>query len=189
MNITESCGNRLNTDTGYQKKEQNSGKFSVHIGFNASGTMARIASAKTKSQVSAIERSLRATLKDAVRHESDDDTIKAIKKAIGKANKKVKALGKEERMENAGKAAKSAGNTDEELRIAKELAQKRNARQRKERADIADTGSAWKTHSRWKEEMRKSEESNIDVLCDETGILSDVSADIDSLGMEVDICL
>lgn len=189
MKITENDSITYMNYTGNQKKNNNSGRLRVHIGFNASGTMARIAAAKTKSQVSAIERSLRATLKEAVRYNSDDSTIRAIKKTIGKAGRKVKALGKEERMENTRKAAEGAGNIKEELRIARELTKKRNARQRKERAEIADTGSVLKSHQKREEDMYKSKESYIDVLCGELESFSDGSELINAAGEAIDICL
>lgn len=131
-------------NSNYNKRKNtknNNGGIKVHIGFNASGTMAKIAAANTKPQVSAIERSLRVLLKDAIRYDSDESTIKAIKRAIGKAGFKVKALGKEERMENVRKSAEAAENHRVEEKIRKDLVAKRKARKHKERAEIADTNS------------------------------------------------
>ena len=152
MNITNnvSTGYGITSQYGKYSKNNNdnkkkgklkSGHIRVHIGFNASGEMARIAKANTKTQVAAIERSLRARLKEAVRYDSDDYTIRAIKKTIGKANFKVKALGKEERMENLRKSAKAAENFKAEREIRKELRTKRKARKHKELAEIANTNS------------------------------------------------
>lgn len=106
------------------------------MNFSASGTMARIARAKTKSQTAAIERYLRAQLREAKQCNCDDTILKAIKKTISKAGSKVKALGREERMENMQKSAAAGGNFQEEARLMEELNRKRQARKRKEKADI-----------------------------------------------------
>lgn len=131
-----------NNKDNKKKGKATSGRIRVHIGFNASGEMARIANANTKTQVAAIERSLRAQLKNAIRYDSDDYTIKAMKRVIGKAGFKVKALGKEERMENLRKSAQAAENRRAEEEIRKELRAKRKARKHKEQAEIASSSSA-----------------------------------------------
>lgn len=137
--VSQNGKNRENNKNS--TKKTNTGRIRVHIGFNAAGTMARIAAANKKTQVAAIERSLRAQLKDAIRYDSDDYTIKAIKRTIGKASFKVKALGKEERMENLRKSAKAAENLRAEAEIRRELVIKRKSRKHKELTDIADTNS------------------------------------------------
>lgn len=153
MNITNNISTGYSSTLQYGKYSKNnkdnkkkgklkSGHIKVHIGFNAAGTMARIANANKKSQVSAIERSLRAQLRAAIRYDSDDYTIRAIKKTIGKAGFKVKALGKEERMENLRKSAKAAENVKAEEEIRKELRVKRKARKHKEQAEVASSSSA-----------------------------------------------
>lgn len=124
-------------------KANNKNRIHVTIRFNAAGANAKIAAARTKSQTAAIERSLRALLNEAKRNDSDAYTIKAIKKAVGKAGFKVKALGKEERMENMKKAAKAAESYREETRITKELNGKRRVRKRKEKAGIIDNETAF----------------------------------------------
>lgn len=196
MKITENRINPyMNNNTGNQKfkksKKNKKSFMRVHIGFNAAGEKARIANAKTKSQVTAIERSLRATLKMAERYNSDDDTIRAIKKTIFKAVRKYKALGKEERMENARKVAESAKNREAEYRIAQELSKKRNARQRREWAEVADTGSVFKSNNKRENEYERNRENSIDVLCDEFTETSeaDISGLADTVGAEVDISL
>lgn len=136
--ITSQYG-KYNKNSNNNKKKANRNLIRVHIGFNASGTMARIAAANTKTQAAAIERFLRAQLKEAKRYDSDEYTIKAIKWAIGKAGCKVKALGKEERMDNMRRCTKAAGNLRTEEKLRKELLIKRRARKHKERAEIVDT--------------------------------------------------
>ena len=196
MKITENRSNPyISKGTGSNKsnnsKKKKEGFVRVHIGFNSAGEKARIANAKTKSQVTAIERSLRATLQMAERYNSDENTIRAIKKTISKAFRKYKALGKEERMENARKVAESAKNREAEYRIARELAQKRNTRERRERAEVAGTDGACKSHNKCKDEYERSRETSIDGLCDEfTGnSQADISVPTDIVGAEVDITL
>ena len=200
MKVTENRVNPyMNRNTGGNRsnrsKNKKDGFVRVHIGFNPSGEKARIANAKTQSQVTAIERSLRATLQMAERYNSDDNTRRAIKKTIAKALKKYKALGKEERMENARKVAESAKNREAEYRIARELAQKRNARERRERAEAADSGGVSGSHNKRENGYERSRESNrensIDVLCDGfTGTSqTDLPVPADVAGAEVDITL
>ncbi|MCI8667964.1 MAG: hypothetical protein HFI34_00350 [Lachnospiraceae bacterium] len=200
MKVTENRTNPyISRDTGNNRfsksKKKKDGFLRVHIGFNPSGEKARIANAKTQSQVTAIERSLRSTLQMAERYNSDDNTIRAIKKTIAKAVRKHKALGKEERMENARKVAESAKNREAEYRIAQELAQKRNARERRERAEAAVTDGVSRTHNKRDNGYDRGRESNrenrIDVLCDEfTGTSqADISVPAEVAGAEVDITL
>ena len=77
-----------------KKRKVKSGRIRVHINFNAAGAMAKIANANKKSQVAAIERSLRAQLKDAIRYDSDVYTIKAIKKGNWKGRLQSKSTWK-----------------------------------------------------------------------------------------------
>lgn len=197
MKITENRTNPyISSDTGNKRsnksKKKKDGFLRVHIGFNPSGEKARIANAKTQSQVMAIERSLRATLQMAERYNSDENTIRAIEKSIAKAIKKYKALGKEERMENARKVAESAKNREAEYRIARELAQKRNARERRERAESADSDGVFRPHNKRENGYERSRENSIDVLCDDefTGTSqADLPVPADGAGAEVDITL
>ncbi len=138
-----------NNDNNRKKGKLKSGRIRVHIKFNAAGAMARIANANKKSQVAAIERSLRAQLKDAIRYDSDAYTIKAIKKAIGKAGFKVKALGKEERMENLRKSAKAAENLRAEEELRRELVVKRKSRKHKELTDTVSSSTSTKQNSKY----------------------------------------
>lgn len=189
-----------------QKKQNNNTKrtgntsrrISVKIGFNASGTMARIAAAKTKSQAAAIERSLRAQLKDAIRYEGDETTIRAMKKAISKAGTKVKALGKEERMKNMKKVAASADNIREEKRIREELARKKRARKSKERAEIADYHDIVEKsegqvrddiHRRYDEDIFEYGSDSLDIICDGIDISSELQGVDMVAGTAVDVCL
>lgn len=135
-----------NSSYSIKRTKNSSSGIKVHIGFNASGTMAKIAAANTKTQVAAIERALRAQLKTAKKFGSDEGTIRAIKRTIGKAGSKVKALGKEERMENIRKSAKAAEHHRAEEKIRKELIAKRRARKHKERAEIVSTDSVTSKH-------------------------------------------
>ena len=159
MNITNNVSTAYSNTSQYGKYSKNnndnnkkgkvkSGRIRVHINFNAAGAMAKIANANKKSQVVAIERSLRAQLKDAIRYDSDAYTIKAIKKAIGKAGFKVKALGKEEHMENLRKSAKAAENIRAEEEIRRQLVVKRKSRKHKERTDIIDSSASAKQNSK-----------------------------------------
>lgn len=138
-----------NNDNDRNKGKPKSGRIRVHIRFNAAGAMAKIANAKKKSQVAAIERSLRAQLKDAIRYNSDAYTIKAMKKAIGKAGFKVKALGKEERMENLRRSAKAAENLRAEEEIRRELVVKRKSRKHKELTDTVSSSASAKQSSKY----------------------------------------
>ena len=199
-------GLSLTGDRGRQKKQNSNTKrtgntgrrISVKIGFNASGSMARIAAARTKSQAAAIERSLRAQLKEAIRYESDETTIRAIKKAIGKAGTKVKALGKEERMKNMKKVAASADNIWEEKRIHEELARKKRARKSKERAEIADYhGVAGKSEGQVRDDIQRRYDEDIfeygsdslDIICDGIDIASELQGADVAAGTAVDVCL
>lgn len=162
MRVTGDGGTgSYNTHMERNKKVRRSGnnnKIRVHIRFNYAGVNAKIAAARTKSQTAAIERSLRALLENAKRCNSDAYTVRAIKKAIGKAKIKVKALGKEERMENFRKAAKGAENFREEKRIANELNSKRRTRKRKEKARIQDVQSEYEKQNSYKG-------SEMDIIC------------------------
>lgn len=113
-------------------------KVKVKAGFSAAGAMVNLAQAQTKTQAASIERSLRAKLQEAKRFGSDTATIKAIQKAVGKAGSKVKALGREERMELQRKAARACENRRAEAKITEELAEKRRARKRREENDIME---------------------------------------------------
>lgn len=190
---------RQKKQNNYAKKTGNaSRRISVKIGFNASGTMARIAAAKTKSQAAAIERSLRAQLKEAIRYDSDETTIRAMKKAIGKAGTKVKALGKEERMKNMKKVAAGADNIREEKRIHEELIRKKRARKSRERAEIADYhGIVEKSEGQVREDIyRRYDEAlfeygidRLDIICDGIETSSELQGIDAATGTAVDVCL
>lgn len=156
-------------------KSSNAGqkKIHVHIGFNSAGTMAKLANAKTRTQVEAIQRSLSATLKFAKTVDTDEKTLTALKKAINKAGIKAKALGKEEQMENMKKAANAAKNFKRQLKIQQELNHKRNARKRKERTDILDQESIFDNEDRY---SHYSSGDSFDFMCDrfETSVSMEV---------------
>lgn len=113
-------------------------KVRIKVSFSAAGAMIKLARAQTKTQAASIERSLRAKLQEAKRFNSDAGTVRAIQKAVGKAGSKVKALGREERMEMQRKAARACENRRAEARIAAELSGKRRARKRREKNDITE---------------------------------------------------
>lgn len=190
--------NRQKKQNYNTKKTGNTGRrISVKIGFNASGTMARIAAAKTKSQAAAIERSLRAQLKDAIRYDSDEATIRAMKKAIGKAGTKVKALGKEERMKNMKKVAAGADNIREEKRIREELTRKKRARKSRERAEIADYhGIVEKSEGQVRDDIHRRYDDifeygsdSLDIICDGIDISPELQGVNAAAGTAVDVCL
>lgn len=163
------CRNRKKMN----QKNSNKNKIRVHIGFNAAGTNAKIAAARTKSQTAAIERSLRALLKEAKRYNSDENIIRAIKKSISKAGFKVKALGKEERMENFKKAARAAENLREEIRITKELNGKQRARKRKEKVGNIDNESVYEKQSNYSG-------SEMDIVCSGVELSGSSQAELSS---------
>lgn len=198
LSLTGERGRQKKQNSNTKRTGNNGRRISVKIGFNASGSMARIAAAKTKSQAAAIERSLRAQLKEAIRYESDETTIRAIKKAIGKAGTKVKALGKEERMKNMKKVAASADNVREEKRIHEELARKKRARKSKERAEIADYhGVAGKSEGQVRDDIQRRYDEDIfeygsdslDIICDGIDIASELQGADVAAGTAVDVCL
>lgn len=172
-NINGQQGKTGNDRKKNSKKSNNQNKIRVHIGFNAAGTNAKIAAARTKSQTAAIERSLRALLQDAKRYNSDEYTIRAIKKAIGKAGFKVKALGKEERMENLKKSARAAESFKEEIRITKELNGKRRARKRKEKAGGIDNENSY-------EKQNNYSEPEMDIVCSGVELSGDAQTELSS---------
>lgn len=161
------------------------------MNFNSAGAMMQIARATTKSQVAAIERLLRAKVQEAKQCDSDSATIKAIKKSAAKAAAKVKALGKEERMENMRRAAAAGNNFQEEARIRQELEQKRRARIRKEKADIEQakledmgrgTGES-RIEALYKEELRALQreqalKENLESCCEGTEVSTELIADV-----------
>lgn len=181
-----------------KNSKNNSGRVTVYIGFNASGAMAQIARAKTKSQAAALERSFRATLENAKRYNSDQATIRAIKKAIGKAGTKVKALGKEERMENMRKVAASADNRRAERRINEELLRMRQARKRREQADVTDPQNVLdkkeekirdEVQRRFEEDVIERVDNGFDIVCDGIELSSELQ-NVEAMGSTaVDVIL
>lgn len=166
---------KMNQKNNKNSKSSQAGqrKIHVHIGFNSAGTMAKLANAKTKTQVEAIQRSLTATLKFAKSVDTDEKTLRALKKAINKAGIKAKALGKEAQMENMKKAANAAKNFKRQLKIQQELNYKRNTRKRKERTDILDQESIFDNEDRY---SSYSSGDSFDFMCD--GVETSVSVEV-----------
>lgn len=163
---TSSKNDKKSKNNSFRKTNKKN-KAVVNINFNEAGTLARIAGAKTKSQAAAIERSLRMELNSAKRFDADAATIKSIKRTIGKANGKFKAMSKEERLDNNRRIAKSAKNIEQERKLRAELERKRRIRKSKERADVGNAKELYnKKGEKYKEDkFDYLEEVQFDVEC------------------------
>lgn len=159
--------NDKRSKNGSFRKPDKKNKSIVNINFNEAGTLARIAAAKTKSQAAAIERSLRMELNNAKKFEADDATLKSIKRTIGKANGKFKAMSKEERLDNNRRIAKSARNIEQERKLRAELERKKRVRKSKERADVGNARDLYnKKGEKYKEDKYDYlDEVQFDVEC------------------------
>lgn len=183
----------LDYSSGKKKKEKKSTTNSITIKktFNAARAMAQLANAKTKSQVSAIERSIRAQLPAMKKQEGSQEAVKQMKYVIQKANAKRIALTKEERLENSRKVAKSADNKKQETNFSKELKRRRNSRKRREIAEALnapgifdkkkDSVSIFST-----EPQEETTYKPIDVVCDTFQVSTEMPKEV---GGEIDTSL
>lgn len=165
------------------KNEQKNGVITIKRSFNASRTLAQLANAKTKSQVSAIERVVRAQLQSMKKQSGSEDAVRQMKYVIQKANTKRMALTREERLDNNRKVAKSADNKKQEARLTSELRRKRMNRMRREVVDALNAPDVFSkkkydTYSIGKQEQVKDTTATIDVACDSFEVKTEVSQNV-----------
>lgn len=173
------------------KNEQKNGVITIKRSFNASRTLAQLANAKTKSQVSAIERAVRAQLQSMKKQSGSEDAVRQMKYVIQKANTKRMALTREERLDNNRKVAKSADNKKQEARLTSELRRKRMNRMRREVVEALNAPDVFSkkkydTYSIGKQEQVKDTTATIDVACDSFEVKTEVSQ---SVGGAIDALL
>lgn len=176
---------RKSKDTDTQK----SGVITIKRSFNASRMLAQLANARTKSQVSAIERTVRALLPSMKRQNGSEEAVKQMKYVIQKANTKRLALSKEERLDNNRKIARSADNKLQEARLKSELEKKRMSRMRREVVDALNAPDVFeknKFDSVTIANFDKKPRQTIDVACDTIEVSTQISQ---SLGGAIDTLL
>jgi len=151
-----------------EKSEQKSGAIAFKRSFQVGGTMAQLANARTKSQVDAIERSVRAQMQSMKKQSGSEEAIRQMKQVIAKARMKHQALSREEQLENNKKVARSAENKKQETRIAEELSRKRRSRMGREYADAmnAVAMSCQNKQNVSVNEQSQIETATIDISCD-----------------------
>ena len=176
---------RKSKDTDTQK----SGVITIKRSFNASRMLAQLANARTKSQVSAIERTVRALLPSMKRQNGSEEAVKQMKYVIQKANTKRLALSKEERLDNNRKIARSADNKLQEARLKSELEKKRMNRMRREVVDALNAPDVFEKNqydSFTIGNFDKKPRQTIDVACDTIEVSTQISQ---SLGGAIDTLL
>lgn len=169
------------------KEAQKSGTITIRRSFNASRTLAQLASARTKSQVSAVERMVRAQLPAMKKQAGSEEAVRLMKYVIQKANAKRMALSKEERLDNNRKVAKSADNKKQEARFKSELIRRRMGRKRKEVVDALNAPDVFdkKKYDTFTIAPQEEKVNSFDVRCDSFGVVAQenksVGAAIDTL--------
>jgi hypothetical protein len=172
------------------KTSQKSGVITVKRSFNASRTLAQLANATTKSQVSAIERAVRAQMQSMKKQSDSEEAIRQMKKVLQKTNMKRNALTKEEQLDNNRKIAKSAKHRKQEAKLTEELARKRLNRMRREAVDalnsvdVIDKNNGDTYTLKWQSEEQTS---GIDVACDSFEVSTGVSGS--EYGIAIDALL
>ncbi|WP_146212344.1 hypothetical protein [Lachnotalea glycerini] len=158
--------------------------------FNASRTLAQLANAKTKSQVSAIERTVRASMQSLKKQSGSEEAVRQMKKVLQKTNMKRKALTKEEQLDNNRKIAKSADHAIQEARLTEELNKKRLNRMRREVVDALnaiDIKGKDKEDTLSYQEQSTEQTSSIDVNCDTFEVSTGISEN--EFGIAIDTLL
>lgn len=135
-------------DEQYKKKNSSakrSGKiFKSAPSYSASGDLARIASAKTASQLKMIIAELRGKRKNYRASGADAATIKSLCKRIdnvmGKAGKKIKNLEKEAKMKEKAQRLRRMQRERAAKKTEEELDKHRKKRKAREHAQVRDNG-------------------------------------------------
>ncbi|WP_099469949.1 hypothetical protein [Konateibacter massiliensis] len=176
--ITGSYGKIQKNISSTTKK---SGSITIKRSFNPARALAQLANARTKSQVSAIERTLRAQIPAMKNQEGGEQAVRQMKYVIQKANMKRQALTREQTIENNRKIAKSANNRRQEAKLERELNRKRNSRMRKEVVDALNAPGVFRKNERDGDSVGTQGNAGvttnvgIDVVCDGFGV-SDAGA-------------
>lgn len=170
------------------KEAQKSGTITIKRSFNASRTLAQLASARTKSQVSAVERMVRAQLPAMKKQAGSEEAVRLMKYVIQKANAKRMALSKEERLDNNRKVAKSANNKKQEARFKSELIRRRIGRKRKEVVDALNAPDVFdkKKYDTFTIATQEEKVNSFDVRCDSFGAVAQANK---SVGAAIDTLL
>lgn len=171
-------GNYSITKKTKNRKTNKIGVITVRRSFNLSQTLAQLANAKTKSQVSAIESMVRAQMQSMKKQKGSEKAIRQMKGVIAKANMKRKALTKEQQLENNRKVAKSVKNKKQEEKFKGELRRKRSSRVRKETVDALNSIDVFdkeKGDTYTLESPNAQQSNSINVACDSFEVSSLVS--------------
>ena len=170
------------------KDTKKSGVLTFKRSFNTSQMLAQLANARTKSQVSAIERTVRAQLPAMKKQAGSEEAVIQMKYVIQKANSKRMALSKEERLDNNRKIAKSADNKKQEARFKSELTRSKMGRKRREVVDALNAPDVF-DKKKYDTVMIVRQEDNInsfDVRCDSFEV---VAQENKSVGVAIDTLL
>jgi hypothetical protein len=195
MNITDIRamirGSYHSAEKNKSKNNQKSGTITIRRSFNASRTLAQLANAKTKSQVSAVERAVRAQMQSMKKQSGSEDAVRQMKYVIQKANTKRMALTREERLDNNRKVAKSADNKKQEAALTSELRRKRTNRMRREVVDALNAPDVFRkdkydTYTIGKQEQANETTTTIDIACDVFEVSTKVN---ESVGGAIDALL
>lgn len=150
MRITENGGFSV-TIAGKEKKKTNGKKenkaFSKSkptVSYNASKDLARIASAKTSSQITLILFELRGRRKSIEKSGADSEQIKSVCRRIDKVMRKggikIKNLKKEEQIKERAKQQRKKGEWKRAERTEKELRERKKKRKAREHGEAVDSG-------------------------------------------------
>lgn len=150
MRITESGGFGV-TVTNKEKKKTNSkkenkafGQSKPKVSYNASKDLARIASAKTSSQITFIMFELRGQRKTIEKSGADSEQIKSacrrIDKVMRKCGIKIKNLKKEEQIKERAKRQRKKGEIKRAEQTEKELRERKKKRKAREHGEAVDSG-------------------------------------------------
>ncbi len=127
-----------------KKEQKNSVSRSKSVSYNASKDLARIASARTTSQVMLIIYELRGKRKEIMKSGADASQIKAvcrrIDKVLGKGGTKIKNLKKEAALKEKAELQREAGREKAARKTEEELKQRKKKRKAREHGQIADNG-------------------------------------------------
>lgn len=170
------------------KESQKSNTITITRSFNASRTLAQLANARTKSQVSAIERTVRAQLPAMKKQVGSEEAVRQMKYVIQKANSKRMALSKEERLDNNRKVAKSADNKKQEARFKSELIRRRMGRKRREVVEALNAPDVFdkNKYDTFKITRQEEKANSFDVRC---GSFDVVAQENKSVGGAIDTLL
>lgn len=161
-------GKSTNKKVDRTKATQKNGMITFKRSFNASRTLSQLANATTKSQVDAIERTVRAQMQSMKKQSGSEEAVMQMKKILQKTNRKHQALSKEEQLENTRKIAKIAQNKKEEVKLEEELTRKRRSRMSREQADVINAVDVFdkKSDTCSYSNQNIEQSSTIDISCD-----------------------